>query len=72
MPRCRQGCPTHEMCLIHSGGRRRRATVLPRGPRDVLLVSSLSAEPAPPVIRAAARDRPLHMLISKQASGRAS
>ena len=33
-----------------------RATVLPPGPRDVLLVSSLSAEPALPVICAAARD----------------
>ena len=33
-----------------------RAAVLPRGPRDVLLVSSLSAEPVLPVICAAARD----------------
>ena len=33
-----------------------QATVLPRGPRDVLLVSSLSVEPALPVICAAARD----------------
>ncbi len=33
-----------------------RAPVLPRGPRDVLLVSSLSAEPVLPVICAAASD----------------
>jgi len=33
-----------------------RAAVLPPGPRDVLLVSSLSAEPVLPVICAAARD----------------
>ena len=34
-----------------------RTTVLPRGPRDVLLVSSLSTEPVLPVICAAARDQ---------------
>lgn len=33
-----------------------RVTALPRGPRDVLLVSSLAAEPVLPVICAAARD----------------
>ena len=45
------------MCRIRSGGWFSGGPpVLPPGPRDVLLVSSLSAEPVLPVICAAARD----------------
>ena len=49
-----------------------RLTGLPRGTRDVLLVSALAAEPALPVICAAARQPATAHATSKRASRRAS